>query len=89
VTAKGCGVLGSSATEFLPELETSSGSTKRQQQPRDNVLGTVRARQFHIWIVEEANALQHRHLSDRLDEFARTLRAASAGEEKNPQEGSN
>jgi hypothetical protein len=30
----------------------------------------------------------HRLVSDRLDEFGRTLRAASAGDERKPQEGS-
>jgi predicted ATP-dependent protease len=75
---------------------------------RDDVVEAVRSGQFHIWTVEDVDALLqlltglpcgepdgagiypegslHRLVSDRLDDFGRTLRAASAGEERNPQE---
>jgi len=77
---------------------------------RDDVVEAVRSGQFHIWTVEDVDALLqllsglpcgepdaagiypegslHRLVSDRLDEFGLTLRAASAGDERKPQEGS-
>jgi lon-related putative ATP-dependent protease len=85
-------------------------ANRRHLMLRDDVVEAVRSGQFHIWTVEDVDALLqllsglpcgepdaagiypegslHRLVSDRLDEFGRTLRAASAGEERKPQEGS-
>ena len=79
-------------------------ANRRHLMLRDDVVEAVRSGQFHIWTVEDVDALLqlltglpcgepdaagiypegslHRLVSDRLDEFGRTLRAASAGEER-------
>jgi len=85
-------------------------ANRRHLMLRDDVVEAVRSGTFHIWIVEDVDALLqllsglpcgepdaagiypegslHRLVSDRLVEFGRTLRAASAGDERKHQEGS-